>query len=135
MTEEQVNPEGAYEIDPALQDALGKLQEQMALIDLLRKPAGKGMELLLKKHLLLALRMDGSRNHARAHLHVDYHRTKHLASYAIDNGDLLAGDGMYSSVVRPWIAAHRDDLMRVWSEIRGMGADMAVVAELRASAL
>ena len=104
------------------------------MIDLLRKPTGKGLELLLKKHLLLVLKMDGNRNHARAHLHVDYHRTKHLASYAINNGDLLAGDGVYSSVVQPWIAAHRNDLMRVWNGIRGEGADATVVAQLRASA-
>lgn len=133
MTREQINSE---ELDSALQRSLSTLQDQMATLDMMREPGqGDGMELLLKKHLLLVLKMDGNRNHQRAHLHLDYHRRKHMASYAVDNGELLAGDGSYSSVVQPWIARHRLDLVRVWNSIRGGGADPVIVARLQGSAL
>jgi len=136
MTIEQQNSEEPLRLDPELQHALNELQDQMAILDMLREPSGDfGLELLLKKHLLLQLKMDGNRNHERAHLHLDYHRTKHMASYAIDNGQLLAGDGSYSSVVQPWIAQHRADLMRVWHGLRGTGANSAIVAQLRNSTL
>lgn len=58
-----------------------------------------------------------------------------MASYAIDNGDLLAGDGGYNSVVQPWIAEHRVNLIRVWEGIRDTGIDPEIVAHLRGSAL
>ncbi|MER9801897.1 hypothetical protein NKJ36_33485 [Mesorhizobium sp. M0142] len=83
-------------IDAALQEALSILQDRMAMQDLLRRPSRgglHGLELLLKEHRLLKLKMDANRNHARAHLHIDYHHSKHFASYAIDNGERLVGTG------------------------------------------
>ena len=124
------------QIDPTLQDALSHLQDEMALIDMLRRPSrSDALELMLKKHEHLVLKMDGNLNHARAHLHIDYHREKHFASYAIDNGELLAGRDNYSRAVKPWIRDHKDALMRVWIGIRGSGADLVTVAELQASSI
>lgn len=135
MIADQENSVELLEIDPVLQRALGILQDQMALIDLIRKPTeSSGLELVLKRHLLLAIRIDGNLTHERAHIHLDYHRTKHMASYAIDTGELLAGDSSYSSAVQPWIAKHRRNLMRVWKGIRGAGVDPKIVAQLRGSA-
>ena len=136
MTKEQEGAGDLQRLDPTLQRALGDLQDQMAELDMMWEPSqGNGLELLLKKHKLLKIKMDGNRNHERPHLHLDYHRNKHMASYAIDNGDLLAGNGMYSSVVRPWIAKHHVKLTQVWDGIRGSGADPVIVAALRGSAL
>ncbi|PTE06670.1 DUF4160 domain-containing protein [Mesorhizobium helmanticense] len=125
-------------LDAALQGALSILQDRMAEQDMLRRPsrAGRrGMEILLKGHRLLKLRMDANRNHPRAHLHIDYHHSKHMASYAIDNSELLAGDGSYDRVVKPWIAEHQANLMQVWRGLRANGVDDAIVAELRGSTL
>ncbi|MGX8007816.1 DUF4160 domain-containing protein [Mesorhizobium sp. ORM8.1] len=125
-------------IDAALQGALSILQDRMAEQDLFRRPsrAGRhGLEILLKEHRLLKLRMDANRNHGRAHLHIDYHHSKHMASYAIDNGELLVGDGSYDHVVKPWIAEHQANLMQVWRDLRANGVDDAIVAELRGSIL
>ena len=125
-------------IDAILQDGLVILQDRMAMVDMRSRPTlgrGDALEVLLKEHRLLRLKMDGNLNHARAHLHIDYHRTRHLASYAIDNGELLAGDGTYNGVVQPWIEQHRAELMRVWKGIRTAEVDDAVVGQLKASAL
>jgi hypothetical protein len=133
---ERNQPDNFQELSSELQRALHHLQDQMASLDLLWEPShGNGLELLLKKHKLLALKMDGNRNHGRPHLHLDYHRKKHMASYAIDNGQLLAGDGTYDGVVQPWIAQNRINLIKVWNDIRGSGPDLVIVAQLQASTI
>lgn len=58
-----------------------------------------------------------------------------MASYAIDNGQLLAGNGTYDGVVQPWIAHNRINLIKVWNGIRGSGADPVIVAQLQASTI
>jgi hypothetical protein len=129
-------PEEFESLDAVLQRDLAALQEDFAMLDLRRKRNRSGMmQLLLKQHRLLRIKMDGNRNHHRAHLHVDYHQTWHMSSFAIDNGELLGGDGAYSRVVQPWITQHRTDLIRVWEGIRASGIDQAVVARLNASPL
>lgn len=119
-------------IDPTIQSALSNLQDHMAMLDLLLNSSGngQGMELILKQQKLIKLRMDANLNHFRAHLHIDYHRTRRIASYAINDGALLAGDGSYNKVVRPWITKHKDKLMIIWEDLRGKGVDDAIVAEL-----
>ncbi len=124
--------------DVTIQNALSILQNNMATRDLFSNNSpnsGQGLELLLKKHLELKIRMDANLNHFRAHLHIDYGKNRHIASYAIDNGELLAGKATYNSEVQPWIAEHRPNLLLVWKDLRGKGADETIVAELSASSI
>src|ERR1700687_1286875 len=53
----------------------------------------------------IRIRMDGNKNHKRPHIHVDYRNEYHTASYAIDNGERIAGelDTKYDKQVRAWI--------------------------------
>jgi len=39
----------------------------------------------------VSVRMDGTKNHHRPHVHISVGKQKHVASLAIDNGELLAG--------------------------------------------
>ena len=124
--------------DATIQNVLNILQDNMATRDLFSKSShngGQGLELLLKKHLLLRIRMDANLNHFRAHLHLDYNGENHIASYAIDNGELLAGKNTYNREVQPWIDEHRPALMLVWNDLRGKGADDTILAELRDSSI
>ncbi|QIA22028.1 DUF4160 domain-containing protein [Mesorhizobium sp. AA22] len=110
----------------------------MAMFDLSARPSSAGshgLELLLKDLRNLRFKMDGNRNHMRAHLHIDYHRHNHMASYAVDDGTLLAGSGRYNHLIEPWIANNRESVMRVWRDIRTTGVDDQIVAQLRESAL
>jgi hypothetical protein len=50
-----------------------------------RTPARK----MVKTLRAIRLRIDGSKNHNRPHVHVDYGKNRHAASFAIDNGDSL----------------------------------------------
>lgn len=126
----------AEQVEKRFHRAMSELQNEMAMHDLLGASRGSrtlGAELLLIKQKKLALRMDGNKNHPRAHIHIDYHRDHHLASYAIDTGERLAGAGTYDRVVTPWIGRHRADLMIVWNGIRGSGPDSVTVALLNQS--
>ena len=59
-------------------------------------------------------------NHERPHVHID----KHGASFAIDTGELLAGDcdGKTRTMVQEWINRHRKVLKELW-DIAKSGRD------------
>jgi Domain of unknown function (DUF4160) len=83
----------------------------------------------------IRIRMDGSKNHKRPHVHVDYGKEYHTASYAIDNGERIAGEleGKYDGEVSIWIAKCRPQLLRAWKLTQaGQNADV-VICELRAA--
>ena len=66
-------------------------------------------------------------NHERAHVHIG----KHDASFAIDTGELLAGqcDIKTRSVVEEWIKKHRQDLLELWDIVK-KGADYKPMVEI-----
>lgn len=55
-------------------------------------------------------------NHDRPHVHLDGHK----ASFAIDNGEKLAGhcDGLTQLIIRRWIRRHRSDLFQLWNFVQ-----------------
>lgn len=55
-------------------------------------------------------------NHDRPHVHLDGHK----ASFAIDNGELLAGhcDNLTQLTIRRWIRRHRSDLLQLWKYVQ-----------------
>jgi adenosyl cobinamide kinase/adenosyl cobinamide phosphate guanylyltransferase len=75
--------------------------------------------------------MDANKNHGRPHVHIDYGRSHHAASYAIDNGERLIGESKYDREISEWIGKHRPKLLEVWNLMQA-GKDAApVVCELR----
>jgi hypothetical protein len=50
----------------------------------------RGEPLLIKELLNMRLRIDGSKTHGRPHIHIDYGKNRHAASYAIDDGARLS---------------------------------------------
>ena len=89
--------------------------------------------LRLRWRLWIKIRMDGNKNHKRAHVHVEYDNNFHRASYAIDTGERLAGDlpNKYDRVVRTWICDKRPKLLEVWTLTQsGEDAD-GIICELR----
>jgi hypothetical protein len=83
--------------------ALSTLRDAMATADLHTRQSSKStIEFLVKQYQTIKLRMDGNLNHQRPHIHIDYGKEHHVASYAIDNGKRLAGnlDNKYDKQVR-----------------------------------
>jgi hypothetical protein len=91
------------------------------------------MELLLKKLEPIQIRMDGDKNHGRAHIHINYKRQFHVASYAIDDGSRLAGslDRQYDRTVKAWIEENRAKLLLVWEKVQSGEKPDGLIAELR----
>jgi hypothetical protein len=93
-----------------LDKSLAQLQDKLYWFDW-RHPrnvpgAGTGTRFLLVKRLhAIRIRMDGNKNHKRPHVHIDYGEEYHTASYAIDNGERIAGElhGKYDQEVSAWI--------------------------------
>jgi hypothetical protein len=118
-----------------LSDALASLQDQMAFVDLIAELSnGSGhLEILLKKHKQIALRMDSNLNHARPHIHIDYGGEHHIASYAIDNGERLVGKSKYDRPVSEWIDRNRQLLLQIWHIMRSSPQPTTIISQLRAS--
>lgn len=68
-------------------------------------------------------------NHNRPHVHFDGHN----ASFAIDNGDLLAGhcDNLTHRTIRRWICRHRPDLQQLWDYVQKGGDHQASLKSIR----
>ena len=117
---------------------LRELQDEMAEIDLFTRPSRGSdfLEILVKQHRDIKLRIDGAANHGRAHLHLDYGGEYHATSYAIDNGERLAGtlDRKYDKKVREWITRNRSNLMKAWKAVHsGRGPNATTITALKGS--
>ncbi|MCL5779201.1 DUF4160 domain-containing protein [Limibaculum sp. FT325] len=111
------------------------LQDSLALIDLLSHPSSSNAAtLVIKKLERLRVRMDGTKNHGRPHVHIDYGKQLHFASYAIDTGERLAGNlkTAYDKTVREWINKNRQKLVVAWEAIQGGTIPENTLAELKA---
>ena len=123
--------------DSAMRRLLEKLQDDLAMIDLLtgRQNRSGLLEILLKKHMPIKLRMDGTSNHNRPHIHIDYGKELHAASYAIDSGERLVGtlNRKYDERIRVWIHENQEKLIEIWSRIHTGKCVRYIVAELKVS--
>lgn len=74
--------------------------------------------------------------HRRPHIHIDYGRDKHVASFSIETGERIKGtlDPKYDSDIKGWLSKHKDKLLAVWREMQVGGNPTSLVAELRGDA-
>ena len=95
-----------------LETELADLQDALANTDLSdalrRMNDDQGLIYLLVKILQpIRIKIDGNRNHKRPHIHIDYGRKFHAATYATDTGERLVGDRKYDYEVFEWIGKNR----------------------------
>jgi hypothetical protein len=74
--------------------------------------------------------------HHAPHLHIDYGRCNHVASYSIHNHRRLAGtlSTKYDRVVTSWISEHREKLLRIWGAMQSGDDPSHLVGELPGNA-
>ena len=124
----------------ALEAELKQLQHQLALVDLLTEPRpatrGDVIERLLVKLKELKIKMYQEAGHQTPHVHVDYGRHNHVASYSINERKRLAGtlDAKYDRAVLDWIADHSDKLVEVWQTMQSGKDPSGVIGELAGDA-
>lgn len=95
------------------------LQDKFAFVDLMTKGGKEGLlEVLLKKMLPLEFRMEPDK-HA-PHIHINYGKEKHKASYRINDGVRVAGDldNKYDKIVKDWIAKNQTTLEKIWAAMK-----------------
>lgn len=124
-----------------LQAEFEELQRMLAQTDLLFEPRSRVrnndfLEILLIKRKCLKLKIYQEVGHAMPHLHIDYGKEHHTASYTIESGEKIEGNlpKRYDYDVNRWIIQHRERLLEVWASLQ-MGRDpKLLVAELQADA-
>jgi hypothetical protein len=94
---------------------------------------GRGRPLMVRQLRSIRFKIDGDKNHARPHIHVDYGRNHHAATFSIDNGDRLAGglNRKYDRPAREWIERNKEKLLDAWKLVMDSGNTDEIVAELR----
>ena len=99
---------------------LEDLQDKFAFIDLMTKGGKEGiLEVLLKKLLPLEFRMEPD-HHGAPHIHINYGKEKHAASYIINDGVRVAGNlsYKYNKVVKDWITLNQKTLQEIWKAMQ-----------------
>jgi hypothetical protein len=96
----------------------------------------RGQPIMVKTLLSIKVRIDGDKTHQRPHVHVDYGENHHAASFAIDNGERLAGklNQKYDKPAREWIGRNKRNLLKAWHAITSGQKTDKIVAQLRRTA-
>lgn len=102
-----------------------KLQQDLGCVDMLseRRRSSNGLELLIVKLQNLKLKIYEEPGHALPHIHVDYGKIPHAASYSIYPPARLVGqlDKKYDRAVTAWIARSQETLLALWQTLQTGG--------------
>ncbi|MBL0868687.1 DUF4160 domain-containing protein [Pectobacterium carotovorum] len=119
-----------------LDDEFDELQKLFALKDLLtekRRSSGGGfMEILLVKRKHMKIKIYQEKGHQLPHIHIDYGKQTHAASYAIESGDRIEGNlpKKYDSDVSSWLGRNRDKILEIWNALQVGAPYEPLIAEL-----
>lgn len=121
----------------ALEEEFSELQRLLAQRDLItepRKSSSSGfIELLLAKRKNIKYKMYQERGHSMPHIHIDYGRMNHAASYAIETGERLEGNlpKEYDSDVSSWLSRNQGKLIELWKSLQDGEDPSPLVGELQ----
>ncbi|HEB4937259.1 DUF4160 domain-containing protein [Klebsiella quasipneumoniae subsp. similipneumoniae] len=119
-----------------LDEEFYELQRLFAQKDLLtekrRSSGGGSMEILLAKRQNMKIKIYQEKGHQRPHIHIDYGKQTHAASYAIQSGDRIEGDlpKKYDSDVSSWLGQNRDKILEIWNALQAGAPYEPLIAEL-----
>lgn len=118
-----------------LEGILTELQSNLAFVDLTSCPnsSGNSGEFLVEKLLDLKIKMYQEKGHARPHVHVDYGKDRHAASYSIPEGVRLAGSlsRKYDNLIGYWIQNHHQQLSQLWELTQKGEPNESVISLIR----
>ena len=110
------------------------LQGKFAFIDMISKQQITcGTEFLVMRLLDLKIKMYQERHHKLPHLHIDYGRKHHTASYSIREAARLEGDlsKKYDKIVSEWIEQNNQILLELWDATQAGNEVKTIIAQLR----
>lgn len=85
-----------------LRKQLEKLQEELAVIEMINRPSRRDgyLEILIKKLESVQIRMEGDKAHKTPHIHINVGKMTHAASYEIRTGKRIVGTkSMYENAI------------------------------------
>lgn len=111
-----------------------KLQKDLGFVDLTTRPSrpSRGMELLVAKLDRLKVKMYQEQGHALPHIHIDYGKQHHAASFAINPPERIEGqlDGKYDRAIQAWLTQNEEALIALWAALQAGEASGALIAEM-----
>jgi hypothetical protein len=90
------------------------------------------MEILLAKRKAMKIKIYQEKGHHLPHIHIDYKKEHHNASYAIESGNRIEGSlpKQYDCDVSRWLERNRDNLLRIWTAVQNGDSHHELVALL-----
>lgn len=109
-----------------MDDELSQLQSALARVDLFSPLSPRPysdpnrIELLLARLQQIKLKMYQEQGHPLPHLHIDYGRSHHCASFQIDPPSLIAGNlnRAHINAILEWITPRRELLKKTWGDLQ-----------------
>ena len=119
-----------------LEAKLKLLQHDLAQIDLItasyNQSSSDSLELLLMKLKEIKLKMYQERGHFMPHIHIDYGKQHHVASFSINPIARIEGTlpKKYNDQIVTWISSHKEELLKIWIEAQQGGDPVELISEL-----
>jgi hypothetical protein len=120
----------------SLDKEFDELQRFFAQKDLLTEPrrsASNGfMEFLLAKRKKMKIKIYQEKGHHLPHIHIDYGRQKHAASYSIESGERIEGSlsKKYDGDVSNWLERNREKVLEIWNALQAGTPHELLMVEL-----
>lgn len=110
-----------------------ELQKQFAEVDLFSSSSANGMELLVLKLDDLKIKMYQEIGHSHPHIHIDYGKSHHVASYSVIDGVRLSGSlsKKYDRKVSEWVLKNKEGLNKLWIECQKGNKTEVLIADIR----
>ena len=119
-----------------LTDVLKNLQSALANIDLITRPSSASSnrfpEFLVLKLENIKIKMYQEQKHSLPHIHIDYAKRIHVASFSINPATIIDGsiDKKYEKSITDWITTNKGMLLKIWAEAQSGGNPGSLIAEL-----
>lgn len=109
-----------------INDEVKKLQRDLANIDLVMNAINKRsnnkdfIELLLVKFENIKVKMYKEIKHNNPHIHIDYGKEAHKASYSIETGLRIIGNlnKKYDKTIQEFIINNKNSLLNIWENVQ-----------------
>jgi hypothetical protein len=120
----------------SLEEEFDELQRLFAQKDLLTEPRRSSriglIEILLVKRKNMKIKIYQEKGHHLPHIHIDYGKQQHAASYAIKTGERIEGNlsKKYDDDVSNWLERNRAKVLEIWNAMQAGSQHEKLLAEL-----
>lgn len=117
-----------------LENLIKELQHNFAKIDLITLPQdnNRRTRLLLLKTQNIKVKIYQEKAHKNPHIHIDYGKQKHFASYEITTRNKIDGNlsSRYDKTITQWIELNQEIILNIWNNLQNGKNTLELVASL-----